>query len=423
MADHTPRTPHETAAAAPPAGGPVDALTVEDIRAAHKMLSGVARATAMEGSRYLSGLVGAPVHLKCENLQRTGSFKIRGAFVRIAGLSAQERAAGVVAASAGNHAQGVALAASLLGVRSTVFMPVGAPLPKVAATREYGAEVRLQGHVVDETLAAAQEYARETGAVFIHPFDHHDIIAGQGTVGLEILEQCPEVRTIVVGVGGGGLVAGIALAVKALRPDVKVVGVQAAGAACYPPSLAAGRPVAIEGLSTMADGIKVGRPGEVTFELVEKLVDEVRTVTENQLSSALLLCLERAKLVVEPAGASPVAALLADPESFEGPVVAVLSGGNVDPLLLQRTLRHGMAAGGHYLSLRLRLTDRPGALATLLGVLSAADANVLDVGHVRTDPRLGLTEVEVELQLETKGSAHCDELRAALREAGYFVTE
>lgn len=423
MADHTPRTPPETVAAVPPAQGPAAAITVDDIRAAHKMLSGVSRATAMEGSRYLTGLVGAPVHLKCENLQRTGSFKIRGAYVRIAGLSAQERAAGVVAASAGNHAQGVALAASLLGVRSTVFMPVGAPLPKVAATREYGAEVRLQGHVVDETLAAAQEHARATGAVFIHPFDHHDIIAGQGTVGLEILEQCPEVRTIVVGVGGGGLVAGIALAVKALRPDVRVVGVQATGAACYPPSLAAGRPVAIEGLSTMADGIKVGRPGEVTFGMVEELVDEVRTVTEDQLSSALLLCLERAKLVVEPAGASPVAALLADPESFEGPVVAVLSGGNVDPLLMQRILRHGMAAGGRYLSLRLRLTDRPGALATLLGVLSVADANVLDVGHVRTDPRLGLTEVEVELHLETKGPAHCGELRAALREAGYFVTE
>lgn len=433
MAVHLPRTPHETSASAlaadgsalgaPIAGGAMEAITVDDVRAAHKMLSGVARATAMEGSRYLSGLVGAPVHLKCENLQRTGSFKIRGAYVRIAGLSAEERAAGVVAASAGNHAQGVALAASLLGVRSTVFMPVGAPLPKVAATREYGAEVRLHGQVVDETLAAAQEYARQTGAVFIHPFDHRDIIAGQGTVGLEILEQCPEVRTIVVGVGGGGLAAGIAIAVKALRPDVKVIGVQAAGAACYPPSLAVGHPVAIEALSTMADGIKVGRPGEVTFEIVRRLVDEVRTVSEDQLSSALLLCLERAKVVVEPAGASPVAALLAEPESFEGPVVAVLSGGNVDPLLMQRILRFGMAAGGRYLSLRLRLTDRPGALETMLGVLTMVDANVLDIGHVRTDPRLGLTEVEVELHLETQGPAHCDEVRTALREAGYVVAE
>ncbi|MEV6654208.1 threonine ammonia-lyase [Streptomyces sp. NPDC051219] len=402
---------------------PLPPLILDDIRGAQKMLSGVARVTAMEGSRHLSHLVGAPVHLKCENLQRTGSFKLRGAYVRIAGLSPEEKAAGVVAASAGNHAQGVALASSLLGVRSTVFMPAGAPLPKVAATREYGAEVRLHGQVVDETLAAAQEYAEKTGAVFIHPFDHRDIIAGQGTLGLEILEQCPEVRTIVVGVGGGGLAAGIAVAVKALRPDVKIVGVQAAGAAAYPLSLAAGHPVSLDAPQTMADGIKVGRPGDVPFKIIGDLVDEVRTVSEDALSSALLLCLERAKLVVEPAGASPVAALLSEPRSFDGPVVAVLSGGNVDPLLLQRILRHGMAAAGRYLSLRLRLTDRPGALATLLGVLSVVDANVLDVGHVRTDPRLGLTEVEVELHLETKGPEHCVEVGEALREAGYTVIE
>ncbi|MEU0086487.1 threonine ammonia-lyase [Streptomyces sp. NPDC006274] len=396
-------------------------VILDDVRGAQKMLSGVARVTAMEGSRHLSRLVGAPVHLKCENLQRTGSFKLRGAYVRIAGLRPEERAAGVVAASAGNHAQGVALASSLLGVRSTVFMPAGAPLPKVAATREYGAEVRLQGQVVDETLAAAEDHARRTGAVLIHPFDHPDIIAGQGTVGLEILEQCPEVRTIVVGIGGGGLAAGIAVAVKALRPDVKVIGVQAEGAAAYPPSLAAGHPVSIRRPSTMADGIKVGRPGDVPFKIIGDLVDEVRTVSEDALSSALLLCLERAKMVVEPAGASTVAALLSDPRSFEGPVVALLSGGNVDPLLMQRILRHGMAAAGRYLSLRLRLTDRPGALAGLLGLLSVADANVLDVSHVRTDPRLGLTEVEVELHLETKGPEHCEEVAARLRAEGYTV--
>ncbi|GAA5028375.1 threonine ammonia-lyase [Streptomyces siamensis] len=398
-------------------------VTLDDVRGAQKMLTGVARMTAMEGSRYLTQLVGAPVHFKCENLQRTGSFKLRGAYVRIAGLLPEERAAGVVAASAGNHAQGVALASSLLGVRATVFMPTGAPLPKVAATREYGADVRLHGQVVDETLAAAQTYAAETGAVFIHPFDHPDVIAGQGTVGLEILEQCPEVRTIVVGMGGGGLAAGVALAVKTIRPDVRIVGVQAEGAAAYPPSLAAGRPLSIDNPATMADGIKVGRPGDVPFRIVDELVDEVRTVSENNLSSALLLCLERAKLVVEPAGASPVAALLRDPRSFEGPVVALLSGGNVDPLLIQRILRHGMAASGRYLAVTLRLTDRPGALATLLGVLSVADANVLDVSHVRTDPRLGLTEVEVELHLETKGPEHCAEVNLALREAGYTVID
>jgi threonine dehydratase len=398
-------------------------VTLDDIKGARKMLEGIARVTAMEGSRQLSALAGTPVHLKCENLQRTGSFKLRGAYVRIAGLLPEERAAGVVAASAGNHAQGVALASSLLGVRSTVFMPKGAPLPKISATREYGAEVRLHGQVVDETLAAAQKYAAETGAVFIHPFDHPDVIAGQGTVGLEILEQCPEAGTILVGIGGGGLAAGIAVAVKTLRPDVRIIGVQAAGSAAYPPSLAAGHPVVIDNPATMADGIKVGRPGDVPFQIVRELVDEVRTVSESELSAALLLCLERAKLVVEPAGASPVAALLSRPGSFEGPVVAVLSGGNVDPLLLQRVLTHGMAAQGRYLAVRLRLTDRPGALATLLGVLSAVDANVLDISHVRTDPRLGLTEAEVELHLETKGPVHCAEVGRALRETGYTVID
>ncbi|MFI7244369.1 threonine ammonia-lyase [Streptomyces qinglanensis] len=402
-------------------GHPELPVSLDEVRLARKTLAGVARTTAVEGSRHLSSLVGSPVHLKCENLQRTGSFKLRGAYVRIAGLTPEERRRGVVAASAGNHAQGVALAASLLGVPSTVFMPVGAPLPKVAATRDYGARVRMHGQVVDETLTAAEEYAQATGAVFIHPFDHPDVVAGQGTLALELLEQCPEVRTVVVGVGGGGLLAGMAVAIKALRPDVRVVGVQAEGSAAYPPSLRAGRPVALGSVSTMADGIKVGRPGDVPFEIIRTLVDDIRTVSEDALSRALLLCLERAKLVVEPAGASSVAALLSAPDSFEGPVAAVLSGGNVDPLVLQRTLRHGMAAAGRYLSLRLRLPDRPGALAALLGELSVADANVLDVGHVRTDPRLGLDEVEVELHMETKGPQHCVEVASGLRAAGYTV--
>ncbi|WP_035798391.1 threonine ammonia-lyase [Kitasatospora mediocidica] len=397
-------------------------ITMDDVRGAHKMLAGVARVTPMESSRHLSALVGSPVHLKCENLQRTGSFKLRGAYVRIAGLSPVQRAGGVVAASAGNHAQGVALAASLLGVHSTVFMPRTAPLPKVAATRDYGAEVRLHGTTVDEALDAAQRYAETSGAVFIHPFDHQDVITGQATVGLEILEQCPEVRTILAGVGGGGLLAGIAVAVKALRPDVRVIGVQAAGAAAYPPSLAVGRPVTLPSFQTMADGIMVGRPGDIPFELVNTLADGVRTVSEEALSRALLLGLERLKLVVEPAGASPIAALLEEPDAFEGPVVAVLSGGNIDPQLMQRVLRHGLAAAGRYLSLRVRLADRPGALATLLGVLSSVDANVLDVAHVRTDPRLGLAEVEVDLHLETKGAEHCLAVVGELGDAGYVVS-
>lgn len=395
-------------------------VTLDDVRGAQKMLSGVARVTAMEGSRHLSQLVGSPVHLKCENLQRTGSFKLRGAYVRIAGLLPEQRAAGVVAASAGNHAQGVALASSLLGVRSTVFMPQGRRCPRSArpgtTAPRCGCTARWWTRRWPPRRSTRSGPARSSST-----FDHPDVIAGQGTVGLEILEQCPEVRTVVVGIGGGGLAAGIAVAVKALRPDVRIVGVQAEGAAAYPPSLAAGRPVAVQNPATMADGIKVGRPGDVPFGIVGELVDEVRTVSEDALSTALLLCLERAKLVVEPAGASPVAALLSEPDAFEGPVVAVLSGGNVDPVLMQGVLRHGMAAQGRYLAVRLRLTDRPGALATLLGVLSVVDANVLDVSHVRTHPRLGLTEAEVELHLETKGPEHCTEVGRVLREAGYTV--
>jgi threonine dehydratase len=396
-------------------------VTLEDVRAAHKLLDGVARRTPVESSRTLAGLLGGPVSFKCENLQRAGSFKVRGAYVRIAGLTPEQRAAGVVAASAGNHAQGVALAATLLDSSATVFMPEGAPLPKVAATEGYGATVRFAGRCVDQTLEAAKQYAQATGAVFIHPFDHPDVIAGQGTVGLEILEQCPDVRTIVVGVGGGGLLAGVAVAVKALAPHVRVVGVQAASAAAYPPSLAAGRPVRLPEVTTMADGIAVGLPGELPFELVARYADGVRTVSEEALSRSVLLCLERAKLVVEPAGAAPVAGLLQDPGAFEPPVVAVLSGGNVDPLLLLRIIRHGMAAAGRYASLRVRLPDRPGSLAELLVALADTDANVLDVEHVRTNPTLRLDEAEVAIQLETRGDAHRAAVISRLREVGYTV--
>jgi len=362
------------------------------------------------------------VSLKCENLQRTGSFKIRGAYVRIAKLTDAERTRGVVAASAGNHAQGVALAAQLLGCDATVFMPEAAPLPKVEATKAYGAAVQMYGLTVDDALQAAAAWSERTGAILIHPFDHADVIAGQGTVGLELLEQCPDVRTVVVSAGGGGLVAGIAVAVRALRPDVKVVAVQAAGASAFPASLEAGHPVALSSMSTIADGIAVGCPGEVTFRHVRDLVDRVAIVDEDALSRALLLCLERAKLVVEPAGAAAVAALMEDPTAFEPPVVAVLSGGNIDPVLLSKVIRHGMIAAGRYLSLRVRIPDRPGGLATLLGVLAASGANVLDVEHQRTGRGLHLDEVEVDLQLETRGRDHGEQVVEQLQAASYVVT-
>ena len=392
------------------------------VRAARVLLEGVSRETPVEDSRTLSRAVGGPVLLKCENLQRTGSFKIRGAYVRIANLSDADRAGGVVAASAGNHAQGVALAAKLLGCEATVFMPEAAPLPKVEATRAYGATIRMQGATVDEALLAAAAWSERTGAVLIHPFDHADIIAGQGTVGLELLEQCPEVKTVVVPAGGGGLVSGIAVAVKALRPDVKVVAVQAAGASAFPGSLRAGQPVPLATMSTIADGIAVGCPGDVTFAHVRHLVDRVATVDEDALSRALLLCLERAKLVVEPAGAAAVAALMDDPTAFEPPVVAVLSGGNIDPVLLSKVIRHGMIAAGRYLSLRVRIPDRPGGLAALLGVLAASGANVLDVEHQRTGRGLHLDEVEVDLQLETRGRDHGEHVVQQLQGASYVVS-
>lgn len=398
-----------------------DLVGLADVRAARELLAGITRTTPLEPSRPLSAALGATAWLKCEHLQRAGSYKVRGAYVRISRLSAAERARGVVAASAGNHAQGVALAAGLLGISATVFMPIGAPLPKVAATKGYGAEIELVGNTVDESLVAARDFADRTGAVFIHPFDHPDVIAGQGTVALEILEQCPDVKTIVAGVGGGGLVSGIAVAAKALRPDVRVIGVQAAGAAAFPPSLLAGRPVRLPSYSTIADGIAVGIPGDVTFAHVSKLVDEVVTVSEEDISRALLMLLERGKQVVEPAGAVGVAALLAGAVEVEAPVVAVLSGGNIDPLLLLRVIEHGLAAAGRYLRLTVRCNDRPGQLALLLGQIAEHRGNVVDVVHLRQNPHLRLGEVEVALSVETRGAEHSDRLISALRASGYQV--
>ncbi|HPF80834.1 threonine ammonia-lyase [Nostocoides australiense] len=398
----------------------VPTVTLDDIRAARETIGELIRPTPLEFSRAVSEKVGTDVYLKCENLQRAGSFKIRGAYTRLARLSEEEKERGVVAASAGNHAQGVALAATTLGIKSKVYMPVGAAMPKLNATRAYGAEIEQVGATLDEAIVEARAYAEQTGAVFISPFDHADIVAGQGTCGLEILEQCPDVGTVVVSLGGGGLLAGIATAVKAQRPEVMVIGVQAEQAAAYPMSLAAGRPIPAEKMATMADGIAVGRPGDVPFEIVRRLVDRVDTVSEASLSRAMLMLLEHSKLVVEPAGAAGVALLNESADrSWNGPIVVVLSGGNIDPLLMLRVIRHGMVAAGRYLQFRAVMPDRPGSLARLIADCAAADANVVEVEHTRHDANLLIDEVDILVQLETKGPQHCQDVLTALRSKGY----
>jgi len=305
-----------------------------------------------------------------------------------------------------------------------VFMPVNVPLPKLLATKAYGAQVHLIGDTVDDALVAAREYSERHDAVLIHPFDHADIVAGQATVGLEILKQIPDVATIVVPTGGGGLIAGIAAAVHFLAPQARVIGVQAATAAAWPRSLDAGRPVRAESMSTMADGIAVGLPGAVPFAHVRAFAASVCTVTEDALSRALLLCMERAKLIVEPAGAAAVAALMTSaPElGLHGPVCAVLSGGNIDPLVLTHVITHGLRAAGRYLAVKVTISDRPGGLSKLLGVVSESGASVLDVVHFRTAPKLALDEAEVMLTVETRGPAHREEVLAALGGAGFVVS-
>ena len=396
-------------------------MDIEDVRGAAARVDGIARDLPVHWARWLSDDVGGPVYLVPENLQRAGSFKIRGAYNRIAQLSDAERERGVVAASAGNHAQGVALAGQLLGVDVTVFMPMDASIPKIAATRGYGADVRFHGNTVDEALEQARAFSEETGAVLIHPFDHEDVVAGQGTVGLEILEKIPDVKTVVVCTGGGGLLAGVAFAIKQLQPEVRVIGVQAEGASTYRESLAAGSPQVREQMNTMADGIAIARPGDVPFRLIQQYVDEFRTVTEDEISRAVLMLLERAKLVVEPSGAAATAAVMNAPRDFEPPVAITLSGGNVDSLVLLRIIRHGMAAAGRYLSISVNTPDFPGSLAGLLDVLKAHKANVVDVFHDRTDPRVSIGDVRIDIQMETRSVEQRDQILEALRSSGYSV--
>jgi threonine dehydratase len=398
--------------------------TLADFEDARLVVAKVAQVTPMESSRFLSGVLGSEVLLKCENLQRTGSYKLRGAYNLIASLSEEERARGVVAASAGNHSQGVARAAQALGIKATIFMPVGVALPKLQATQDYGADVVLAGNIFNEALKAAKDFVAKTGAVFIPPFDHPKVVMGQGTLGLDILDQVPDVDTVVVPIGGGGLISGVASAIKqrsALEGrTVRIIGVQAENAAAYPPSLAAGKPVKIDVLPTISDGIAVATPGTLNFEIIQATVDEVVTVSDDDTARALVMLLERAKLVVEPAGAVAVAAILAGKVTGAGKTVAILSGGNIDPMLLQRIVAHGLAASERYLKLRIMLPDRPGQLARTAELVAEANANVVEVVHTRHG-KFQINEAELELHIETRGSDHRTAVMKKLTDAGYKI--
>jgi threonine dehydratase len=396
-------------------------VTAHDIAAARPVVETVARRTPVLSSRTISERTGGTVALKAENLQRTGSFKVRGASAKLDALGEEGCARGVVAASAGNHAQGLAAAAAARGVRCDVYVPTNAPISKAEAARGQGAHVHVGGESLDECITLAQERAASAGAAFVHPYDDPYIVAGQGSLGLELLEDVPDLARVVVPVGGGGLAAGIAIAVKSERPHVQVIGVQVAACAPYPESLERGEPVPAESALTIADGIAVKRPGKLTLALLREWLDGLVVVEDEETAEAMFWLLERCKLVVEGAGAVGVAALLGGQvaPAPRGTTVAVLSGGNVDPgLLLSIARRHETLAGRRVVILT-RVPDRPGGLAGLLGCVAAAGGNVVDVSHVREGIDLHVRETAVELVLETRGQEHAKEVLSALERAGY----
>jgi threonine dehydratase len=398
-------------------------ISLSDVRAARETVRDVITLTPMLRDETLSRDFGVPVFLKAECLQRSGSFKIRGAFNKISSLTAEEKARGVIAPSAGNHAQGVALAASVHGVTCTIVMPSFAPLTKVEATKGYGATVILEGTTFDDAAAHARALATERGLTYVHAFNDEKIMAGQGTIGLEILEVLPEVSVLIVPIGGGGLIAGIATAVKALKPSVRIVGVQAAGCAAVKPSLAAGMPVAVAAAQTIADGIAVKRPGELTLPIIQALVNEVLEVTDDEIARAIVHCSQRAKLVVEGAGAAGLAALIAGKIKLEpnDTVCALLCGGNIDGNLLSRVIEQVMVRQGRYMLLKLAVIDRPGVLAQLVDHVALVKANIIDIFHRRALWLAPLGKVGVELVLEVRDEAHGQEVIAHLESAGYHV--
>jgi threonine dehydratase len=398
-------------------------LELSDVLDARVRVEETARRTPLDYSHTFSDMTGAEVHLKLETFQRTGSFKIRGATNRIKTLSEEEKSAGVVTASAGNHAQGVALAATKTGVDSTIVMPENAPISKIKATRDYGAAVVLWGDDYDEASEKAHEIEREEGQTYVHAFGDEMVMAGQGTIGLEILEDLPKLDTVVVPIGGGGLIAGVATAIKEQQPDARVIGVQAEGASSAAQSLQKGEVYTLDAVDTIADGIATRSVGEKPFEVIEKRVDEVVTVSDSEIAVAVTHLLERAKTLVEGAGAVPLAAMLSgDIEYEDGEVVVpILSGGNIDMNTLTTVVMRGLVETGRYVKIRTVLKDRPGALDDLLDVISSQRANIYGIQHDRTSRDIAMNAAEVELDLETRGTEHVEELLSALREEGFDV--
>lgn len=395
-------------------------LTFEMIQEAKRALEGIARKTPLDPAPKF----GANVYIKSENLQLTGAFKLRGAYNKIRSLTPEERERGVIACSAGNHAQGIALSAAKLGIRSIICMPAGAPISKVEATRSYGAEVVLVPGVYDDAAREAERLTQEHGYTFAHPFNDPYVMAGQGTIGLEILEQLPEADQVVVPIGGGGLISGVAMAVKTLKPSCRVIGVQAAGAASMYASRRAGRPVELDGVATIADGIAVKKPGDLTFALCQKYVDEIVTVNEDEISSAILALMEVQKTVAEGAGATPVAAVMfGRVDTTRLKTVCLVSGGNVDVTTLSRIITRGLSKAGRLVELTTKVADKPGSLIRLLQIVADSGANIVRINHAREDRHSDVGACIVTMVVETRDQAHICQLEASLTEKGYFLLD
>ncbi len=396
--------------------------TLTEIERARDSLRGIVHHTPLESSSTLSDLTGGKMWLKLENLQRTGSFKFRGAYNRICQLTGEERARGIIAASAGNHAQGVALSAKLLGIEATIVVPYGAPLSKVEAIKSYGAEVILDGRDYDEAETKALEIQKRTGSTFIHAFNDRAVIAGQGTLGLEILDDLPEVDTVIAGIGGGGLISGVATAIKSIKPGVRIIGVEPAGAAKVTESLKAGNLVTLDKVSTIADGLATRRAGDLTFATIQEMVDEVVTVDDDEISEAILFLMERSKTVAEGAGAASLAALLSRKVSIIGEkAVVILSGGNIDVRLLDNIIERGLIRSGRTLIFSTILPDKPGSLRDLLDSLTNMQANIEVIQHDRTRPDIQISESEVQIKIDTRGLNHVHEILDELTKRNYKI--